>query len=186
MPCPAPLILSLLIACAGAPDAKGADDTGGGAGGDPLPDPWTDHYFVESRIEAGGFAFDETYWARRDLDPASGTITEVFVATADGTTTLTEIVVDAAEGTFTLDINSGEYTGQGVLVGEAWAWTAWSSRSVAGDGSYVVSEDAVEDGDIQAEKEGFAADDTPEWTLVERLSAVTEAEHAAGLAAVGR
>jgi hypothetical protein len=184
--CIAPLLFSLLCACTAPADDKQADDTGQPADTGAALEAWAEFYWVEGHIEAGGFAFDESYWARRDVDPGAGTITEVFVATADGTTTLTNILVDAEAGTFTLDINGGEYTGEGALVGEAWAWSSWSSRSVAADGSYVLSEDEMSGGDIHAEKEGFSVDDAPEWTLVEDLSAVSEAEHAAGLAELGR
>jgi len=184
------LLLTLTIglaACAGAEDGK-PTDTGGDDGEDPavLPEPWSELYSVETHIEAGGFEFDETYWARRDLDPTAGTITEQFVATADGTETWTTLVVDAAAGTFTLDINDGEYTGEGSLEGEPWSWTAWSSRSTTGDGSYVLSEDAVTATGIHADKEGFSADGTPEWTLSEDLTTVDEATWAEGMAALGR
>lgn len=181
-----PLLLALaLAACTGAePDSDKDADTGAPAEAS-LPEPWSEYYRVESHIEAGGFAFDESYWARRDLDPDAGTITEWFVATADGTETWTTLQVDAEAGTFTLVINDGEYTGAGTLEGEAWAWTAWASRSEMSDGSYVLSEDAVTATGIHADKEGFAADGTPEWTLREDLTTVDESTWEQGLADIG-
>jgi hypothetical protein len=183
------LTLALLLpACAAddpSPDKADDADESGDTDGDTPPEPWSEFYSVESHIEAGGFAFDETYWARRDLDPGAGTITELFVATADGTETWTVLQIDADAGTFTLDINEGEYTGEGTLDGEPWAWTAWSSRSEMSDGSYVESEDAVTATGIHADKQGFAADGTPEWTLTEDLTTVDEDAYEAGLAAIG-
>ena len=176
----------VVVACAPDPASEGAPTDSGAPSEVALPDPWTEHYRVETLIEAGGYAFEERYWARRDLDPVAGTITERFVAEADGTETLTLLQVDADAGTFSLDINAGEYTGAGTLVGEPWDWTAWSSRAEASDGSYALSEDAVTETGIHTDKEGFSADGTPEWTLTEDLFLVDEETHDEALSALDR
>ena len=179
-----PVLLGALVA-AGCGE-KDSDDTGAAA---ETTAPWTEHYFVESSIAASGFTFEESYWARRIVDPESSTIDEEFVATADGTLTETALMIDAEAGTFTLVINDGQYTGEGTLHGEPWAWTSWESRSVASDGSYVLSEDEVTSTGLAASKVGYSADDVEEWTLEEVLTAASEAEWQAGVeaaAAAGR
>ena len=161
-------------------------DKGDDSGETALPDPWTEFYAVESDIDAGGFSFQERYWARRSVDPAASTIDEEFIAAADGTLTTTVLTVDAAAGTFSLVINDGEYTGEGTLYGEAWAWTSWESRSTATDGTYVLSEDAVTSTGIEASKVGYSTADEPEWTLTEVLTTISEADWQAGVDASGR
>jgi hypothetical protein len=178
-----PLMLALLTGCA----APRTDDTatGGDTGAsDALPAAWTEYYRVESHIEAAGFEFDESYWARRVVDPAAATIDERFVEVTEGVVTQTDIVVDADAGTFSLDINDGEYTGAGTLHGAAWAWTSWESRSETSDGSYVLSEDTVTATGLRADKVGYSAEGEAEWTLTETLTSVDEAEWQAGMDAL--
>jgi hypothetical protein len=164
----------------------GTDGTDGTDGDDTeLPEAWSEHYFAETTIVAGGFSFDETYWVRRQLDPAAALITEELVATADGTLTVTVLVVDAASNTFTLEINDGQYTGTGELVGEPWAWTAWSSLSTDEHGHTVESVDTVTETGIRTEKTGRTPEGELEWTLSETLTTTDEATWAEGVAASG-
>lgn len=181
----APLLALLATACSTpAPSDAAEADTGAGDRG--LPAAWTEYYAVESRIEAGGFTFDESYWARRLVDPAASAIDEELVATADGTVTRSALAVDAGAATFTLVINDGEYTGAGTLSGPAWAWTSWASRAEMDDGTYVESEDRVTDTGLLVDKVGYSAAGGQEWTLTDTFTTVDEATWQAGLDALGR
>lgn len=168
----------------------GTTDDGGddGTTDDPEPQPVDEYYYAESVIDVdnGSFVFEETYWVHRSVVPADATITEVFVAEADGTETTTVLTVSADATSFELEINDGEYTGAGNLYGDAWAWTHWDSISMASDGSSVHSEDARTDTGIVAHKVGFGTDGLQEWELDEVLTEVSEADWQAGLDALGR
>lgn len=166
-------MLVLLLACAGPASTDDTQDTQP----EPLPEAWTDHYKAVSRIEAGGFAFDEEYLVRRFSDPEASTIREEFVATFDGTLTETTRVIDLETSSFTLSFSDDSYEGTGTLEGPDWAWTGWESHSVATDGSWVDSVDTVNtEGVIHAEKVGYDPQGAQEWTLVEDLTPLSESE----------
>lgn len=181
------LALPWLVACS-TPSSEADEPSGeGGSGGaaPSLPEPSTAYYSVESTIVVGTLVIDETYVARRHLDPTAGTIDELFTALADGTETDTDLVVDADAASFTLTINAGEFVGEGQFTeGDAWAWTAWTSTSTGTDGTRVVSTDTVTATGISASKEGFNTDGELEWTLDEELTTISQAEYQAALDAL--
>ncbi len=189
-------IVPLFVACSGkdAEETSTTNSTTGTPGTttedtgdtDTLPPPSVQYYYAESVIDVdnGRYVFEETYWVRRELEPEPSTITEEFVAIADGTHTLTLLTVDAALGKFTLTINDGEYTGAGNLYGDPWAWTSWDSISTASDGSAVHSTDMVTSTGIASQKVGFGTDGLQEWTIEEVLTTVTAEEWQAGIDAV--
>ncbi len=126
----------------------------------------------------------------RVLDPADNSLTEdVYQVDEAGDVGHFEVVgvVDAAAGTWTFGFfdGYGNFEGEGTLVGEAWAWDAWSSRSAYVDGpyvgSYVLSDDRIVDGVLEVEKQIFSPDDHAEGTVQERLDLVTQAEWDAAL-----
>ena len=161
------MLLVLLACTSSAPDdSEVADST---------PSPWTDHYRADSVITGAGWEFEEEYLVRRMLDPGAGTIDEEFISTIDSTLVTVHFEVDVDAGTFALFFGDESYEGTGSFTaGEPWAWTGWTSHSVADDGSWVDSTDTRDKSTLHAEKSGHAADGEQEWTLVEDLELITE------------
>ena len=126
----------------------------------------------------GTEAFSSHMAGRRTLQPSTSTIAETFIDLTDGDTHHVNADVNLEDGTFTLtiDYEEGSYEGTGALYGEAWDWHAWESTSVAPDGTSVVSEDTKDENGIVANKTGYTAEGEEEWSLVETLTPITEAE----------
>jgi hypothetical protein len=122
---------------------------------------------------------------RRTIDPADGSLEELVV-TVDGTdvetyTLLGTIDPDAGTWTFSFTDAYGTFDGEGTfLAGDTWAWTQWTSTSTYVDGpyagSYVVSEDTLDDAGLVANKAVYAPDDAAEGTIVETLDLVSQAD----------
>ena len=113
---------------------------------------------------------------RRTLDEQESTIVEEFYATMDGTLTQVSFDVDQDTQTFLLSFSDDSYSGFGSYIGQGLEWTEWSSQSNHVDGTYVLSEDAKIDQTIQTTKWGYSTSDTLDWSMVEELSPLSEAE----------
>ena len=138
----------------------------------------TEYYTAQSLITLyNGVEFEESYIVQRVIEHQNSSIEETFISTIDGTSTLVNIQADIATQRFELTFSDESYTGQGTFEGEGMVWTSWQSTSNHLDGSYVLSSDHKEGKDIISQKEGYAEDDTLQWTLDEYLNSISEEEY---------
>jgi hypothetical protein len=94
--------------------------------------------------------------ARRTVDPAAGHILE-DVSHDDGGgakgVSSFHVVMKVDGNNFTMTETGGAFTGSGVLVGEPWQWSSWSSTSqIANAGITVESEDELTDAGLTVTK----------------------------------
>ena len=94
--------------------------------------------------------------ARRTVDPVAKTITEDAshdAAGAHGANSF-HVVMAVTDNAFTLSEASGAFTGTGVLVGEPWQWTSWSSVSAIANTTITVeSHDELTSAGLHATKQ---------------------------------
>ncbi len=176
------LLSALLVAC---PTVMTVDDDDSAA--EPTPEP-AEQYLGGTSV----FTLpngQETPPARvlihRTLDPSEGSLVEDVYQQSDPTTWDHYVIEgtidpDTGEYTFSFFDGYGTFEGTGTMTaGETWAWTAWNSRSVYVDGpyvgSYVLSQDTLDEAGLEANKQVFSPDDHAEGSVYELLE-WTEAE----------
>ena len=137
-----------------------------------------EYYQAQSLITLyNGMEFEESYIVQREIDHDIETINENFISTIDGTSILVMIEADTNTQSFDLSFSDESYTGEGTYEGDGMLWDSWESFSRHTDGSYVLSSDAKEGLDIKTQKEGYAEDDTQQWTLEEYLTSISQEEY---------
>ncbi len=159
---------------------------GAGCPTEPVPDPPAPqpvHQYLAGTSQYTGPTGQEAPAARvlihRVLDPTDDTLLEDVHQQASATTWDHYEVngdIEPDTGAFTLAFFDGYGTFEGVgtlTAGAPWAWTAWESRSEYVDGpyvgSYVLSEDTLDDDGLRAVKQIFSPDDHAEGSVLELL-----------------
>lgn len=181
--------------------SDGGGDEGAGDGGDGGTEDLQVAWFIgtsDGQTPDGSYvAPTEEVLFIRTLDPGASTMKEeawTVAPNGDVAAYVLDHVVDTTAGTFTSTFD----TGSGVLLvegafdaGEAWAWTAWHSRSVYQDGRYeggwVDSTDTYDlggTGAARAEKGVFEPGGSQTYAIVENLLPVSQEELEARLAEV--
>ena len=137
-----------------------------------------EYYTAQSLITLyNGIEFEESYIVQREIDHDKLTIDETFISTIDGTSIFVMIQADTNTQSFDLVFSDESYVGQGTYEGEGMLWNSWESVSQHTDGSYVLSSDTKENADIKTQKEGYAEDDTLQWTMDEYLTSISKDEY---------
>lgn len=174
-----PLIVLFLVGCA-APTSGDDDDSAEEP--TPAPTPVHQHFEGTSVYTApNGTATPAAgVLIHRVLDPNDGSLIEDVYQqdnVGDWDHFTIEGTIDPAAETYTFSFfdGYGTFEGTGTMdAGEAWAWTAWSTRSEYVDGpyvgSYVLSQDTLDDEGLEATKRIFSPDDHAEGDVLEVLA----------------
>jgi hypothetical protein len=114
-----------------------------------------------------------TIVARRTTDPAHATITEDVTTTFPGQPVRSFAVTMAVSGsTFQMTERGGAFTGSGVLVGPAWAWTEWTSTSKLPDGTVVTATDRTTPTGFAGDKTVASADGVARVKITETVTEI--------------
>jgi hypothetical protein len=117
-------------------------------------------------------------YVKRTVEPAKGIITELVIQASSrkGEKPREFVVTMKVNGAhFTMTERSQSFSGDGDLVGPAWAWTEWTSRSVMPDGNLVESHDTLVGTGLQTEKKLKDAQGQVQVTLNEDFAAIAKA-----------
>jgi hypothetical protein len=168
-----------------AADAQSADATS--ETGDTRAPVHQDTFFVgtsEYVLPSGTTMAGPDTLVRRTVDEANSTILEDVSNVRPGSLDPPEryVVTFAVTGSaFTMTANrvspdpaSEVFTGSGSLVGEPWAWTAWTSHTVLEDGSTVDSSDTLGDSVLVVEKHYYNENGILVVTIHETLPIVSQ------------